>query len=114
VHVDEIVNEWSVPLNSLPPSIESPAEDEDDQIRGLHDIEPMFQTLAYECAEHLHISSTPNFALNIQGMFWVFIDAQEGTEESLRAAFTLHCWEEAMKGKSGVFRFMLPPPAQSQ
>jgi hypothetical protein len=114
VRVDEIVDEWSVQLGALPLIVERPEDEEDDQVKGLQDIEPVFLTLAYECAEHLRISSTPNFAANIQGMFWEFITAQSGTEESILAAFTLHCWEEAMKGNNGVFRFMLLVPSQTQ
>jgi hypothetical protein len=114
VLVDEIVDDWTVQLGVISPSVEAPEDEVDDQIRGLLEIDPLFQTLAYECAEHLHISSTPNFALNIQGMFWEFRTTLEGTEESIVAAFTEHCWEEARKGKSGVFKFMLPPPSQTQ
>jgi hypothetical protein len=71
------------------------------------DIDPIFQIIVYECFEILDIASNLYFAANIQGIFWVWIADRSGTQDTLYAAFTLDCWEEAKNSKNGIFKSLM-------
>jgi hypothetical protein len=96
---EEIIDHWTFPKNDPAANSQSLAEDPDDPVVEITDIDPIFQIIAYECAEMLDISNNMHFAANIQGIYWIWIEDKSENDESLYAKFTLYCWEEAKNAK---------------
>jgi hypothetical protein len=61
---EELIDDWTLPEKDHRPNSQTCAGDLDDPVVEIADIDPIFQIIAYECAEILEISSNMHFAAN--------------------------------------------------